>query len=57
MTKILNFALKIKGAIGRVALAKSSATPPNLGRAHSLSIHYFRLPRKIVEIWEKLHQL
>ena len=30
MTKILNFALKIKGAAGRVAHAKSSdpATPP-----------------------------
>ena len=29
MTKILNFALKIKGVVGRVALAKSSdpATP------------------------------
>ena len=30
MTKILNFALKIKGVVGRVAHAKSSdpATPP-----------------------------
>ena len=37
MTKILNFALKIKGVVGRVAHAKSSdpATPPkkNLERA------------------------
>ena len=33
MTKILNFALKIKGVVGRVALAKSSdpATPPKFG--------------------------
>ena len=43
MTKILNFALKIKGVVGRVALAKSSdpATPPppqNLERAPSTSI-------------------
>ena len=30
MTRILNFALKIKGVVGRVARAKSSdpATPP-----------------------------
>ena len=35
MTKILNFALKIKGVVGRVAHAKSSdpATPQNLERA------------------------
>ena len=38
MTKILNFALKIKGVVGRVAHVKSSdpATPPpkkNLERA------------------------
>ena len=35
MTKIFNFALKIKGVVGRVADAKSSepATPPNLERA------------------------
>ena len=33
MTKILNFALKVKGEVGRVAHAKSSdpATPPKLG--------------------------
>ena len=33
MTKILNFALKIKGVVGRVAHAKSSdpATPPKFG--------------------------
>ena len=42
MTKILNFALKIKGVVGRVAHAKSSdpATPPppskNLERALKL---------------------
>ena len=35
MTKILNFALKIKGVLGRVEHAKSSdpATPQNLKRA------------------------
>ena len=35
MTKILNFALKIKGVVERVAHAKSSdpATPQNLERA------------------------
>ena len=35
MTKILNFALKIKGLVGRVAHAKSSnpATPQNLEHA------------------------
>ena len=35
MTKILNFALRIKGVVGRVAHAKSSdsATPQNLERA------------------------
>ena len=34
MTKIVNFALKIKGVVGRVANAKSSdpATPHNLKR-------------------------
>ena len=39
MTKILNFALKIKGVVGRVALAKSSdpATPQNLECAPILS--------------------
>ena len=33
MTKIFNFALKIKGVVGRVAEAKSSdpATPPKFG--------------------------
>ena len=33
MTKILNFALKIEGVVGRVAHAKSSdpATPPKFG--------------------------
>ena len=33
MTKILNFALKIKGVVGRVAHVKSSdpATPPKFG--------------------------
>ena len=33
MTKILNFALKIKGVVGRVAHMKSSdpATPPKFG--------------------------
>ena len=33
MTKILSFALKIKGVVGRVAHAKSSdpATPPKFG--------------------------
>ena len=33
MTKILNFALKIKRVVGRVAHAKSSdpATPPKFG--------------------------
>ena len=33
MTKIFNFALKIKGVVGRVAHAKSSdpATPPKFG--------------------------
>ena len=33
MTKNLNFALKIKGVVGRVAHAKSSdpATPPKFG--------------------------
>ena len=35
MTKIFNFALKIKGVVGRVAHAKSSdpATPQNLEHA------------------------
>ena len=35
MTKIFNFALKVKGVVGRVAHAKSSdpATPQNLERA------------------------
>ena len=35
MTKVLNFALKIKGVVGRVEHAKSSdpATPQNLERA------------------------
>ena len=35
VTKIFNFALKIKGVVGRVAHAKSSdpATPQNLERA------------------------
>ena len=35
MTKIFNFALKIKGVVGRVADANSSdpATPQNLERA------------------------
>ena len=35
MTKIFNFALKIKGVVGRVAGEKSSdpATPQNLERA------------------------
>ena len=35
MTKLFNFALKIKGVVGRVAEAKSSdpATPKNLERA------------------------
>ena len=35
MTKVLNFGLKIKGVVGRVAHAKSSdpATPQNLKRA------------------------
>ena len=35
MTTIFNFALKIKGVVGRVAHAKSSdlATPQNLERA------------------------
>ena len=37
MTKILNFALKIKGVVGRVAHAKSSdpATPPKFGMCTS----------------------
>ena len=36
MTKILNFALKIKGVVGRVAHAKSSdpATPPKIWNVH-----------------------
>ena len=36
MTKILNFALKIKGVVGRVALAKSSdpATPQKIWNVH-----------------------
>ena len=42
MTKILNFALKIKGVVGRVAHAKSfdPATPPkiNLKRAPDLTL-------------------
>ena len=35
MAKIFNFALKIEGVVGRVALAKSSdpVTPQNLERA------------------------
>ena len=45
MTKMLNFALKIKGVVGRVAHAKSSdpATPPpkkNLERAPFRATHY-----------------
>ena len=44
MTKILNFALKIKGVVGRVAHAKSSdpaAPPQNLERAPSSEIECF----------------
>ena len=43
MTKIFNFALKIKGVVGRVAHAKSSdpATPPkNLERAQNMLESY-----------------
>ena len=53
MTKIFNFALKIKGVIGRVAYAKSSdpATPlppkKNLERAQAMSRFFFCLDRKI----------
>ena len=38
MTKVLNFALKIKGVVGRVAHAKSSdsATPPKFGTCTGL---------------------
>ena len=40
MTKILNFALKVKGVVGRVAHAKSSnpATPPKFGTCTKLLI-------------------
>ena len=36
MTKIFNFALKIKGVVGRVAHVKSSdpATPPKIWNVH-----------------------
>ena len=39
MTKMLNFALKIKGVVGRVAHAKSSdpAAPQNLERAQGVN--------------------
>ena len=41
MTKIFNFALKIKGVVGRVAHAKSSdpATPAKFGMCTSRSEH------------------
>ena len=46
VTKILNFTLKIKGVVGRVARAKSSdpATPPpqNLERAPTIGFIQFR---------------
>ena len=40
MTKIFNFALKIKGVVGRVAHAKSSdpATPPKIWNVHLMMI-------------------
>ena len=40
MTKIFNFALKIKGLVGRVAHAKSSdpAIPPKFGTCTGLSL-------------------
>ena len=45
MTKIFNFALKIKGVVGRVAHAKSSdpATPQNLERALDSPIGLLKL--------------
>ena len=38
MTKIFNFALKIKGVVGRVAHAKSSdpATPQKISNVHKV---------------------
>ena len=47
MTKIFNFALKIKGVVGRVAHTKSSdpATPPKkFGTCTFIRIGYIRPP-------------
>ena len=54
MTKIFNFALKIKGVVGRVAEAKSSDPAPkkNLERAHGPPLKDFD-PGKAVEQWNK----
>ena len=44
MTKILHFALKIKGVVGRVAHAKSSdpATPPKFGTCTNKEVQNFK---------------
>ena len=43
MTKIFNFALKIKGVVGRVAHTKSSdpATPQKFGTCTKKNIYHF----------------
>ena len=52
MTKILNFSLKIKGVVGRVAHAKSSdpATPPKIWNVHivtqRINLFIFRLTQQ-----------
>ena len=45
MTKILNFALKIKGVVGRVAHAKSSdpATPSKFGTCTNVRNYKFTM--------------
>ena len=46
MTKILNFALKIKGVVGRVAHAKSSdpaTPPPKFGTCTSTASDSFKI--------------
>ena len=57
MTKVLNFGLKIKGVVGRVAHATSSdpATPQNLKRAPSGSCNQSQNNRINYEFHEDLH--
>ena len=61
MTKILNFALKVKGVVGRVAHAKSSepAAPQNLESVllqipRFTELFLFRKPIKIFQICKML---